>query len=331
MDHPQLRAALAAVRDACLITRQVQQRTEEIRQASKDDRSPVTVADYAVQAVCALALANVEPNLKLVGEEQSEILRRGENDDLCAAVVETVRMVVPKISTTAVLDAIDMGAHDGSAARFWTLDPIDGTKGFLRGGQYAIALGLIENGTVSLGFMGCPNLPAKIDAPIDAGDSRGVIYAAMRGNGAWVYDGEDTTISPKPIAIRRAEGPFRICESVEASHSRHSDTARLAHAIGGESTSVRADSQCKYALVARGQADAYLRFPTSKSYVEKIWDHAAGFLVATEAGAIVTDISGAKLDFNHGRLLEKNRGIICATPAYHADIINLIKSFGIAD
>ena len=93
---------------------------------------------------------------------------------------------------------------------------------------------------------------------------------------------------------------------------------------------VRLDSQCKYAVVARGQADGYLRLPTRRDYVEKIWDHAAGSIIATEAGAVVSDVEGRTLDFTHGRRLERNRGIICASPAIHSRVIDAINNLGLA-
>ena len=105
--------------------------------------------------------------------------------------------------------------------------------------------------------------------------------------------------------------------------------ARIVEAFGGPAQPVRLDSQCKYAVVARGQADAYLRMPTSRTYVEKIWDHAAGSIIATEAGAVVTDITGAALDFTHGRQLETNRGVVCAVPHVHGRIIEAIERLGI--
>jgi 3'(2'), 5'-bisphosphate nucleotidase len=92
---------------------------------------------------------------------------------------------------------------------------------------------------------------------------------------------------------------------------------------------VRIDSQCKYAVVARDQADAYLRLPTRKGYVEKIWDHAAGSIIATEAGAIVTDVAGQPLDFTRGTRLEANRGVVCASAGLHADLIAAIQRLGI--
>ena len=73
-----------------------------------------------------------------------------------------------------------------------------------------------------------------------------------------------------------------------------------------------------------------LRMPTSADYREKIWDHAAGMLIALEAGAEVTDIHGRRLDFTHGQRLEENRGIICATEDLHGKIISAIDELGIA-
>jgi 3'(2'), 5'-bisphosphate nucleotidase len=123
----------------------------------------------------------------------------------------------------------------------------------------------------------------------------------------------------------------RICESVETAHSKHGDTQRVLDRLGYGVEYTRLDSQCKYAVVARGQADAYLRMPTHKGYVEKIWDHAAGMLIATEAGAVVTDISGAPLDFARGRRLEANRGVVCAAAGVHGKIIDAIEALGIGE
>jgi 3'(2'), 5'-bisphosphate nucleotidase len=94
---------------------------------------------------------------------------------------------------------------------------------------------------------------------------------------------------------------------------------------------VQLDSQAKYAVVARRQADAYLRMPTRPGYVERIWDHAAGWLIAREAGARVTDIRGAELDFGRGRGLEANTGVIAAEPALHARLLHAIAELGLAD
>jgi 3'(2'), 5'-bisphosphate nucleotidase len=239
------------------------------------------------------------------------------------------------VTGDTVLDAIDACDHDASADAYWALDPVDGTKGFLRGQQYAIALAYLERGQVELAAMGCPNLPTDWSRPFDDPDPRGAIYAAAAGSGSWQWPAGDDDREPSPIRARYAGGDdasrtVRICESVEAAHSKHDDTQRVLDRLGLGVEYARLDSQCKYAVVARGQADAYLRMPARKDYVEKIWDHAAGMLIATEAGAVVTDIAGLPLDFGRGRRLEGNRGIVCAAAGLHGKIIDTIEALGIA-
>ena len=116
---------------------------------------------------------------------------------------------------------------------------------------------------------------------------------------------------------------------MEAAHSKQDDSALILQALGATGKPARLDSQCKYAVVARGQADVYLRIPTSKTYVEKIWDHAAGMIIATQAGAVVSDITGAPLDFSRGRGLSANRGVVCAAAGVHERVIDVIDRLGI--
>ncbi len=329
-----LPSATEAVAAACRVARAVQQDVQRVQQLTKDDRSPVTVADYAVQAIVAMALRE-DPATSgatlIVGEEAAGELRQDGNETIRQAVVEAVRQVRAGATVEEVLDAIDACDHDGTADAYWTLDPVDGTKGFLRGQQYAIALGRIEQGQVVLGAMGCPNLPTDFTRPFDVPDPIGAIYVAERGAGARQLAADDLSGAGTPVrASQRDDSTVCICGSVEAAHSKHSDTQRVAEHLGLTVTYARLDSQCKYALVARGQADAYLRMPTRKDYVEKIWDHAAGALIATEAGAIVSDISGAPLDFSHGPRLEANRGVVCAAAPVHGRIIGAIEALGIA-
>lgn len=350
--------AVRSVADACRVARGVQKDLDRVRTVLKDDRSPVTVADFAVQAIVGLALRDADPDAPLVGEETAEALRADDGAATREAVVEAVRRVRPDVTEEEVLDAIDRGDHDGSAKRFWTLDPVDGTKGFLRGQQYAIALALVERGTPTVGVLGCPNLPVDHDAPLDKADGAGSMYVAVRGQGTVELAGCDADAEPRAVkAARRGPknplgtspnivgggsggggggvislgetAPLRVCESVEKAHSNQSDSARVIAELGAEPQPVRLDSQCKYAVVARGQADAYLRLPTRPGYVEKIWDHAAGMLVATEAGATVSDVTGRPLDFSKGTRLEANRGVVCSITDAHEGIVKAIDTLGI--
>ena len=88
---------------------------------------------------------------------------------------------------------------------------------------------------------------------------------------------------------------------------------------------VRIDSQCKYAVVARGDASIYLRLPTRPGYQEKIWDHGAGVMVIEEAGGRVSDIFGEKLDFSIGRTLANNKGVVVTSGKLHNDVVSAIQ------
>jgi len=332
----QLYAAREAVALACGVCRQVQAALDELRSITKDDKSPVTVADYASQAIVAKTLHGHLGPINLVAEENSNFLREDDHRPHLDATLAAVRDVFPEATADDVLDWIDLGVGDTHHAGFWTLDPIDGTKGFLRNQQYAIALAHLESGTPAMGIMGCPNLPRDMSEPLDKPDAEGCVYFALRGEG--VYEAAATSRDAEAIRITRldhaAGEPICVTSSVEKAHSNVSDTDRILEWIRdnhGETVGepVRIDSQCKYAVVARGQADAYLRMPTRAGYVERIWDHAAGALIAAEAGAAVTDINGHELDFTKGRGLEANRGIVCAPPRLHGMVIEAIEALGI--
>ncbi len=321
---PRLAAARTAVAQACRVARWVQERLEQTRAIAKADQSPVTVADFAVQAVVAHSLSSALGPVLLVGEENSDLLRSDAQAPTRTAVLEAVREVWAEASSDEVLAAIDAGTHDATAAGYWTLDPIDGTKGFLRRGQYAISLAYIDAGDVTLGVMGCPNLSADLERPFADADPEGLIFVATRGGGAAVNSATDAYAASLAVQSQEPHSPIRMCESVESGHSDQSESARVLERLGGGAAPARLDSQCKYAVVARGQADAYLRLPTRRGYVEHIWDHAAGMLIAQEAGAVVTDIDGRPLDFSCGTGLAKNRGIVCAARGLHGRIVEAI-------
>lgn len=324
-----LAAARHAVTQASLVCRVVQKNLEQVKAVTKDDKSPVTVADFASQAIVAHVLTEQLGKVILVGEEESNSLR--EDSTLLAATLAAVQEVWPECTEESLVSSIDIGRGDTHHSGYWTLDPVDGTKGFLRNQQYAVALAYIERGVPTVGALGCPNLPMDFNASMDVPDPKGCIYLALRGDGVSEVPANDPSAHPRRITrLDHAKGePIRVCASVESGHSNVDDTDRILAHIGESSSPIRLDSQAKYAVVARGQSDAYLRLPTKKGYVERIWDHAAGALVAVEAGCFVTDIHGNPLDFSHGRGLEKNKGVVCAPPRVHGLMIGAIRELGI--
>jgi 3'(2'), 5'-bisphosphate nucleotidase len=316
----ELSAALEAVRGAARVCRAVQERLITRDTLEKRDKSPVTVADFASQAIVCRHLELAFPSDAVVGEEGSAELRRPENAALLASVVGAVEEEIGAAAgSPRALAWIDRGGADARAARYWTLDPIDGTKGFLRREQYAVALSLIEHGEVVAGVLGCPSLD-------DGAGGTGVLLAAVRGQGTREFPlwraGEERVVRVSQIASMASA---RFCESVEAEHSDQDESAKIAARLGITAPPLRMDSQCKYGAVARGDASIYLRMPTRADYREKIWDHAAGMLVVEEAGGAVSDVDGKSLDFRHGRTLAQNRGVVATVGGIHARVIEAIR------
>ncbi len=335
--------AIGAVRAAARLCRAVRSEISPDVLAKKD-KSPVTVADFGSQALICRALAEAFPDDPVIAEEDAAELRRPEGTPILEQVVKHVGAVChgsgaspgETIGADQVCRWIDRGGTSQYCERFWTLDPIDGTKGFLRGEQYAVALALIVGGRVVVAALGCPNLRAGEEAEQGTEDEpRGLVFRAVRGQGAFVAPAEWTgTIEPVPavVSVSRDEdlSRARFCESVESGHSAQNDAAAVARRLGINAPPVRIDSQAKYALVARGEADIYLRLPTRSDYREKIWDHAAGALIVAEAGGVVTDISGRPLEFNHGRELTVNRGVIVTNGRMHQVVIEAVRRLGIS-
>jgi len=323
--HLEREIAVAAVREAAALCRAVQAGIfPDVIQ--KKDRSPVTVADFGSQALVCRMLSEAFPEDPVIGEENADALRTPENAATLEKVVGYVRAVHPEADASSVAAWIDHGGTKAYSDRFWTLDPIDGTKGFLRGEQYAIALALIVGGEVTVAAMACPNLP------VDAGaEEKGVVFAAIRRQSVVraPLDG-DGAGAPVHVSALADVSKARFCESVESGHSSHGDAARVAEYLGITAEPVRLDSQAKYAVVARGEADIYMRLPTRPGYVEKIWDHAAGMLVVVEAGGKASDIYGRPLEFNHGYRLENNRGVIVSNGLLHDELIAALKALGVA-
>lgn len=317
-------AALRAVAQAMKICQSVRA-TITPEHLEKRDRSPVTVADFGSQAIVCRELGAVFPNDLIVAEEDSAELRQPENLPFLHQIHDEVCRECLEASPDDICRWIDRGCAPHPAAgtvdRFWTLDPIDGTKGYLRGGQYAVALALIVDGQVALGVLGCPNLTLDPDRT-----ETGAMFLAIRGQGAFVT----STVANAPLQRIHVSnidtpGTARCCESVEAGHSAHDVTANIISSLGITRPPLRLDSQAKYAVVARGEADIYLRLPTREDYREMIWDHAAGVAVIEEAGGTVTDIHGKPLEFTHGRQLLANQGIVATNGKLHDQVLAAVK------
>ncbi|CAM6129786.1 unnamed protein product [Calypogeia fissa] len=335
-----LKLAIRAVSLASRLCQAVQRKLLTKEMQAKADKSPVTVADYGSQALVSWALERELPSgtFSMVAEEDTEDLR-GEGG---AAILERVTQLVNEtiaaegsfgsvvLSNDDVVTAIDRGrSQGGPSGRHWVLDPIDGTKGFVRGDQYAVALGLLDEGEVVAGVLGCPNLPMTSIAsgvPVSPDQPIGCLFAATKGGGT-VMQSLDRSVPPQNVYVSTVEDPSlgAFCESYESAHSLQGLTGNIARKLGVRAPPVRIDSQAKYGAMARGDAVIYLRFP-HPGYREKIWDHAAGSIVITEAGGVVFDAAGKPLDFSKGRFLDLEKGIIATNKKLQPQVLAAVQS-----
>jgi 3'(2'), 5'-bisphosphate nucleotidase len=204
----------------------------------KDDRSPLTEADSAAHHVIAGRLAALEPRLPILSEE-------------------------------------GVGDFKGpdAAGRYWLVDPLDGTKEFIkRNGEFTVNIALIEGGRPILGV---------VYAPVPD-----VAYLAAQGVGAFkVAGGNRTAIH---VATQRQGTPWRVVGS--RSHAGDSLGALLAQLGSHELVSM--GSSLKFCLVAEGSADVYPRLgPTS------LWDTGAAQCVVEQAGGAVIRLDGTPLSY----------------------------------
>ncbi|XP_028767620.1 PAP-specific phosphatase HAL2-like [Neltuma alba] len=367
----ELDVAVRAVQMACSLCQKVQENLivkskSESEVHSKDDNSPVTVADWSVQAVVSWILSEClgSKTISILAEEDVETLSKTSSSALLEAVVYTVNeclaeapqfgVEAPKsaLGASEVLEIISRcNSVGGPTGRFWALDPVDGTLGFVRGDQYAIALALIEDGEVILGVLGCPNYPmrkewltyhhryhrivSKLTPPTSETWDKGCVLYARKGSGrAWMQPlvQFNKFVWPnyaREVSVSSIDNPAlaTFCEPVEKANSSHSFTEGLAHSVGLRKQPLRVYSMVKYAAIARGHAEVFMKFPRS-GYREKIWDHAAGVVIIQEAGGVVTDARGRPLDFSKGAYLEGlDRGIVaCAGASLHEKIIDAVDA-----
>ena len=302
------------VRFAIGLVREASSLAESIRQGGlppelvKGDRTPVTVADYAIQALAARRLMEEFGETRLVAEESVDELKKPEGRKMLRYVAGIL-----EADEEAVYEWIGR-SQKNTEGKLWVLDPIDGTKGFLRGGQYAVALARLEDYQVTVGILGCPGLVTQ-HSP-----AGGSVTVAVRGEGAWGAALENPEDFQKISASElRDPGQARVLRSVESGHTNERHMQELRDALGMGPEPIRMDSQAKYAALASGDGDLLVRLisPHFPLYKEKIWDQAAGTFMVEEAGGRVTDLDGKRLDFSQGIALNQNRGILASNGHLH--------------
>ena len=286
--------------------------------SSKADASPVTAADMALQAFLVRALAERYGAILVVGEESTAVFTGPHGSELRSHVHEFARLATPGESDSDIDEAIESGSADGTSNQHWIIDPIDGTRGYMRGQQYCVCLALVRDGIPVLGLAGCPRL-----------GPRGWLMGAVRGGGTWLWDLGDFSVPPVAmLATGHNRSTLIACESSGASDRAKSRLRRIGELLGAPLSARPMESQCKFVLVAAGEADLAVRLASRERERNRdmVWDYAGAVVFAEEAGAIMTDCDGVPLRFGRGRQIEGNRGILCAAPWLHARAVEACRA-----
>lgn len=353
--------ACLAVQCASLLTKSVMQ---SIKHVSKKDSTPVTVADFAVQALLIGTLSRAFPADAFLGEESAAALR--DDADLRQQVWDLVSSsksvhvtgnkvadVVQPSSPEEMMDFIDRGGlgTGGRNGRTWIMDPIDGTATFIEGGQYAVAVALVENGNEVLGVIGCPNLTldlANIESIPSDDKGCGFMVSAVRGDGGVLIQPISTgkLSSGEFIRSRRPQEQYlqsplqqlnlNFVDSNLGEQYHMKNAAQLATDLCCASfpgTEVWS-TQIRLIVIALGKTSAnnvQVRIPPPISSGEEdpenyIWDYAGAHLILREAGGVVSDLNGHDLDFGAGRRLAGNWGLVATShPMLHEKMLGRVR------
>lgn len=307
----ELKVALKAIRQAALLCENLSSRG--LTPQKKGDASPVTVADYAAQIVITDNLATHFPKDGICAEETLAVFREST-----PALQEAVRAECgPDIDLEAKLAR--NSSRGPSLGRVWIIDPIDGTKGFLRKEAYCCVLALMEGTRCVLSVIACPNLQAFSLEP--------TVYWAIAGAGAWsepLGGGARRKLSVSKIG-QVSEGFFT--EASDSNRASKEAAEKVRTSLGNSKPPLVAEGQVKHVLIASGLASAYVRVPKlGFSGPDAIWDVAPGALLVVEAGGVATDRNGKSLDYSELPYLNHNSGMLLTNGLIHNSILFLTKN-----
>jgi HAL2 family 3'(2'),5'-bisphosphate nucleotidase len=306
-----LQPVFEAVRQAAILCRRVQQ--EHIVRSDKAGFEPVTIADYGSQAIICRAIAYAFPGDAILAEEQGSQFVSLVSDVEREHIIRLVSDVLGEsVTQDHMVRWLDQG-QDHYSGRTWVIDPIDGTKGFLAQRRYSIAVGIVEDGKPTGAVLGSP------------GYGEGKLFFVRDGE-SFVEPLDGGAAQKIHVSDETNFQALRVVESVELAHTDQGLTARVRQVAGiPENVVDHIDSMDKYAMVACGDAELYVRLPKTRNYQHKAWDHAAGTALVLAAGGMVTDVNGEPLDFSQGRTLKNNIGMVISNGKIHDRVLEAVK------
>lgn len=327
----------------------------------KNDQTPVTVADFSVQALISLELGRRFPSIPLVAEEDSASVRANNSvEPVVKAVVDKASVGGKPLTAENVMEAIDRGGPEAftfgtQPATYWLLDPIDGTRGFVEGNKalFVVGLALVVAGEIVLGVMGCPHWQedlsnksiSEVMEDKSIASESGLLMVSHIGCGTWTrsllsvlsstakipYSWSRCFVDGCSIVPRAC---FCIIESEEweaLPPSAFFTSTTNADSVGDGQVLVLkpcCGSLCKYLMVASGRGSVFIQ--RQKDKVIKAWDHAVGIICVLEAGGKATDWEGNQVDLAADEAGRRNiypsGGFLVTNGKLHNQLLELISS-----
>jgi 3'(2'), 5'-bisphosphate nucleotidase len=340
------RIAELAIQRAVLATELVRKRHIDNAVTWKEDRSPVSLADCASQALLVSAIRGAFPNDRIIAEESADDLRADAEmlqkvwDIVSSTKLEsndTDNSLASPQSAEDMLNLLEFSDGDSSnEGRVWTIDPIDGTMSYLDGCQYTVVAALLVNGIQEVGVVGCPRLSMTdenangCDWTAVSPDEGGCMVSAVRTQGAHVRALSTGSLSPgRPIPYLSKSFDvknLRIAENARSVRPPFAERHRIADMLGGSWNPMQVCStQLRYVLCALGRCEVVTRFPAVQSQNAYVWDHAGGILIFSEVGGRTTDVEGRDIDCGRGRRLDGNVGTLGAPATVHSAVLDATR------
>jgi len=269
----------------------------------KQDQSPVTLADFASQIYIISKLKNNFPEDSIIAEESF-------SSEVNLSSKKIIYSCYDELNLSLKPNFKDILNYRGPASETrWSIDPIDGTKGYQESLSYAIGIGLISKNEKIFSIIGVPNYS----------NNQIAIFYANKGRGARASYG-NREFNPIKISEKENIKQYTLC------HSLHYDEPWVMELskIMGIKTYKQLDSMAKFCMIADGSADLYIKpMNETRSF---IWDFLPGHLLVTEAGGIVTDLMGKIPEYVNDKCLISAPGLVVSNGKSHDQIIEIIKN-----
>lgn len=282
---------IQAVEHGAQLCRKIQ--ADGVQSHAKGDASPVTTADYGTQAIICRALSLHFPDDAVVAEEGSKAYLELVSPDIRATLPTLLADILGEsVSEADVLRWLDYGQDRPRNGRTWVIDPIDGTVGFVSGRYYSICVSYMEAYQPTGAVIGLPRSPIDENGTILHTDGDGLFARPMGST-------DDRRVQ---ASGRQDVASLRILDSIKLPADEQATATHVRDVAGLSAATVELyDSQLKYAMIAAGYGDVFVRMPRDISLdPHYIWDHLTGAALIKAGGGRITSIDGQPLDFSQG-------------------------------